>query len=252
MKSLYRFIARVTVLAVVLFAAGATSAQTNLVVNGGFEQQDSNGGGFIANSADDVLDWLPMAWTTATGYYGNLIAASTYNTNPSDWGGIGVLSDFQTKTPDGGNFLISDTDISEGSDFYGAISQQIDGLTVGKNYTLTFYQASSGVYQGKGGAPLATQWDVTFGNSTQSSPVMTPVYGSSTAWEKVTMSFTASSASQLLTFAGNGTPQGTPVIIATLDGVSLVAAVPEPATWGSMLLGLGVLAAFVATRQRRV
>jgi hypothetical protein len=36
---------------------------------------------------------------------------------------------------------------------------------------------------------------------------------------------------------------------AFLDGVSLTAAVPEPATWGMMIIGLGAMG--VAARRRR-
>ncbi|QXQ08678.1 PEPxxWA-CTERM sorting domain-containing protein [Sphingosinicellaceae bacterium] len=54
------------------------------------------------------------------------------------------------------------------------------------------------------------------------------------------MTFTASAVSQVLSFLAVGTPNGAPPI-SFLDGVSLTAAVPEPATWGLMLVGFGAV-----------
>ncbi|QYE36774.1 PEPxxWA-CTERM sorting domain-containing protein [Polymorphobacter megasporae] len=59
--------------------------------------------------------------------------------------------------------------------------------------------------------------------------------------------FHAKSTSQVLSFLSNGTPVGLPPI-AVLDGVS-VAAVPEPAMWGLMLVGFGLVG--TAVRRRR-
>ena len=64
--------------------------------------------------------------------------------------------------------------------------------------------------------------------------------------------FTATSASELLSFVSVGTPQGTPQV-ALLDDVSLTGGVPgapEPATWAMMGLGFAGLG-FAAMRRSR-
>ncbi|HEY4082804.1 MAG TPA: PEP-CTERM sorting domain-containing protein [Burkholderiaceae bacterium] len=253
MKTLYRLLARPAILTCLLLTAGAACAQTNLVVNGGFEQ-GSGSGFYAAYGLNTFNGFAPTGWLASSTYYGNLVVSQTAaNPYSNDWGGVGVATDFQLTTPDGGNFVIADTDRTEAPAYSGEIAQQINGLAIGQSYTLTFYQASSGKYQAKGASVQTTQWDVTFGDSTQVSPLMTAAYNTSTPWEKVTMSFTATSTSQLLSFFGNGSPGGTPVIMAAIDGVSLTAAmpVPEPATWGMTLLGVAVIGAFVSTRRRQ-
>ena len=61
--------------------------------------------------------------------------------------------------------------------------------------------------------------------------------------------FTATGASQVLSFLSIGTPTGLPPI-AMLDNVSLTAAVPEPATWAMMFVGFGMIGASARYRRR--
>lgn len=62
-----------------------------------------------------------------------------------------------------------------------------------------------------------------------------------------TINFTATSNTTTLTFLGNNTSQYGAVI-----GDVSVLAVPEPATWASLLLGLGAMGAVMRTRRRAV
>jgi hypothetical protein len=69
-----------------------------------------------------------------------------------------------------------------------------------------------------------------------------------TGWQSATMVFTATSASEILSFLAKGTAPGAPPFM-LLDNVKLEAAVPEPATWTMLIGGLGLLA-FLARRRR--
>ena len=66
-------------------------------------------------------------------------------------------------------------------------------------------------------------------------------------WSLETMTFQATSASQVLTFLAMGTPAGEPPID-LLDGMSLSA--PEPGT--IVLLGSGLLALAAAKKRRNL
>lgn len=255
MKSLTQRVLSFAILAGALLTAGAASAQANLVVNGGFEQYGPTGPSFYnTQGVAPFPAYAPVGWTSdeVHGYYGNLILAPDYWGNPSEWGYVGVDEGFNKVTPDGGNFLVSYTDPNATGGYYGAVSQTISGLTVGQTYTLTFYQAASTVFDHT--ETYSTPWNVTFGNSTQSSPLMSmPASVLHTEWEQVSMNFVATDTSQVLSFLGYGTPNGMPqVIIAALDGVSLtVAAVPEPSTLSMMLAAFGLAAALMTSRRRR-
>jgi hypothetical protein len=73
-----------------------------------------------------------------------------------------------------------------------------------------------------------------------------------TGWMTGSMTFTATSASELLEFVSLGAPSGQPPV-ALLDGVSLTGltgAAPESGTWAMMGLGFAGLG-LVAYRRRR-
>jgi hypothetical protein len=62
------------------------------------------------------------------------------------------------------------------------------------------------------------------------------------------MTFTATAATQVLSFLAKGTPGGAPPI-SFLDGVSLMAAVPEPTSWALMIVGFGAVGATMRRRR---
>ena len=146
--------------------------------------------------------------------------------------------------PDGGNYVIGDADPMYSDTFY----QTISNLTIGQQYTVTFFQAAGQNIE-KSGATWE-QWKVGFGLGDQtqyqySDLMNTPSHGAH-PWEGQTLVFTANSTSATVSFLAVGGPGGLPPV-SYLDSVS-VDAVPEPSSLAMSALGLIGLAVL---RQRR-
>jgi hypothetical protein len=209
----------------------------------GTKESNSTGSGSISG-------WSMV--TPSLGYLNCLVSggatsymcgnANNINNNLILWTNPGV-------SPDGGNYVMLDGDPNYGS----GIQQTVANLKVGQEYAITFYQAA-GEQTGFGnaGATANVNWGICFSNATCTTanasvaPTMSFLEdGTSavTAWNKVTINFTATTVSQTLTFLAEG-PTGAPPFL-MLDGVSITAA-PEPATMG--LIGLGLIAFPLAHR----
>ena len=224
-------------------------AQTNLVTNGTFAitggsqsfQFGTYNGYTPSGSAagESLAGWASTSYgfvfkptsTVATGTYGNLSLYST-TTTPS--------STFNNASPTGGNFIGEDSAFNT-----SAITQTINGLTVGKSYALSFYWA--GAQQTGFSGATTEQWQVSLGASTLSTAVINVASQGFSGWMLQTMNFVAASASSQLSFLAIGTPNGVPPF-ALLSNVSLVAA-PEPASAALMFVGVAALVGF-SWRQR--
>ncbi len=242
--------------AAVAFSAPA-SASTNLVMNGGFETT-------TLGSSAQFKDNQVAGWTNAktngwTGYgYNFLVKSGTADT--SGFTSLGGNQDklygpngtnnyannaLTASSPSGGNYMLMDAD----TNFHGAVSQVINGLTIGQVYTLTFEWAGASWFT----TPSTTThaFDVTFGGVTQSTDTLTVAPQGFSGWQKASMNFTATGAQQTLSFLSQGTPNGLPPTN-LLDNVSLTAAVPEPATWAMMMVGFAMVGAASRYRRRSV
>ena len=93
-------------------------------------------------------------------------------------------------------------------------------------------------------------WLVGFGGATQNTSSLSIADSGFSGWKTASMTFTASNVSQALSFLAQGSSPGAPPFL-LLDGVSLTAAVPEPATWGMMLGGLGLVGLLARRRRAR-
>lgn len=256
-----------TALVAGLLLGSSAHAATNLVFNGGFESVRGGVYGHptvtgLANDGNASL-WAPnggaytdsaaVGWSVTAGSLGRIFAEDGLS-NAAKYGYYGYYGPSQNygtsyllytdklgTDPDGGNFVGFD-----GDHYGGALSQVINGLTVGQGYTLTFYQASDH-YQGWGDTQTS-QFRVSLGHETYFAPTMTPTLTNPVPWSKVTMYFTADSTSETLSFlnAGGGAPP-----FALLDGVSLTAGVPEPATWTLMILAFGMVGGALRRRRER-
>ena len=125
----------------------------------------------------------------------------------------------------------------------GGISQTVNGLKMGDTYALTFSWAAAQVQSRSG--PTTEQFQVSLGNQSFLTKVVSNPSQNFTGWFTTTFDYTATSASEVLSFLSLGTPTGLPPI-AALDGISLVD-VPEPMSLS--LLGLGVASLFLLRRR---
>lgn len=221
---------------------GATSAQavnSNFVVNGDFEQTTNGTGQFDYST-------VATGWTSSG--YNFLFAAGTADSTGSMgqdgklalWGPQNGSNNGLTNSPTGGNFVAAD-----GAYKIGAIQQTISGLKVGQDYQVSFDWAAA--QQKNFTGPNTEHWGVSLGSETKSTSIYSNKSEGFSGWMHETMTFTATGPSEVLSFLAAGTPSGQPPF-SLLDGVSMTSAVPEPATWGMLLGGLGLIA--LALRRR--
>ena len=233
----------------------------NLVSNGGFETLTdiqtgtaSTEGGFIGAFNDTNGNWVPMTtangWTS-TGFSfaflsgrGDSTGAPIWYGQPvadrvKMWGPANGVNNGLSDSPSGGNYVTLD-----GGWEPGFISQTISGLTINKQYQLSFQWAGAQMYGYDG--DTTDELTVSLGSQSQVAGVLSIPEHTFSGWMTTTMVFTATANTETLTFANSATTGvGLPPFL-LLDGVSLTA-VPEP---GSPLL-LGAAAVFGLLRRRR-
>lgn len=208
---------KLVILAAGLALASASGANAATVINGDFEtgtDPNASPNGFITLTAPDSAN-LP-GWTISSGsidYVGNYWQAQGGSARSVDLAGISL----------------------------GTLSQSI-ATVAGQLYEVTFWASKNP----DGGDPTRTG-TVSFGGGSQTFAYSAINDRSNMNWQQYSFDFTATGPTSLLSFAADasaGCCYGP-----ALDTVS-VAAVPEPATWGMMLLGfLGIGAVL---RRRRV
>jgi hypothetical protein len=218
----------------------------------GYAAATAAGVSYAGYSGTNVVGWTNTSTyayvVTASSLSGGTVTLPAVSVATSTGTGSISMYTFPTLSPDGGNFILQDADfnVPEGNggvynpEVTGGVSQNISGLQVGQIYQVGFYEAAAqqnGFY-----GSTTSGWNVTFGGTTQSSSTLSIAQGGFSGWMYNTLSFVATSSSELLSFVSTGS--GAPPFIA-LDGVSVTAAVPEPSTWavfGVALLGLGMAA----------
>jgi PEP-CTERM motif len=213
MKSL-----RLATLSVLLLAAFTARAES-LVVNGSLN-------GSIAN-----MD-VPTGWTVLAGTPDTVDPTS--NVGVSGWLSFGVAP---TVSPDGGTWV----GLGINGNYIESFGQSLNGLTVGQTYTVSWQAANFGInnqansYLGSNAIGVMLDGASIGQGSTLSL---------SSNWSTQSLTFVATSASQLLSFSLASTEKA----YLGIDGISVTAggvapAVPEPSTWALMAIGLVGMAA---------
>ncbi len=210
-------------------AIAAPAAATSLVTNGSFETTTAADKGSFAGQV--------AGWAGGSGL--DFIDLPGTADDPHKY--LSVYGPFPATSPDGGNFVEADGDRHFGT----AIYQTVTGLVAGHAYHVGFYQAAGQQRYFTG--PTTEHWDVSLGSETHSSSIFHLAQGGVGAWQHQTLTFTATAASEVLSFLAGGTPSGKPPI-AFLDGVTMTASAPEPAAWALMFAGFALVGS--AMRQR--
>ncbi len=238
-----------SVVAAALLALAGTGAHAQLA-NGDF----SLNGGQGQVTYNTTLD----SWTAGgqEGSGGNPARAPVFVFASSNAGGtvsgdswFGNVGFYSLSAPPSGSYFIAaDGD----SRLAGSISQTVNGLTVGHTYDLKFNWA--GAQQTGFSGPTTEKWQVSFGADTQSTSTVATPSQSFVGWQNSTLSFTAASASQLLSFLAIGTPNGQPPWL-LLNGLSLTDTttpppVPEPSTLAMLAVGIAGLVLLRRRSQR--
>lgn len=244
--------------------AQPAQAAVNLIQNGNFDSTTLAGSNQFGSgySANQLTGWTTAGYnfvfapgtadtTGATGQYGNVRlwgpndaqAVDNTTTHPVNTANSSASPStaLPSVSPNGGNYVGADGS----SGFNGAITQTVNGLVVGAAYQLNFYWAAAQQYGYYG--PTTDMWNVTFGNQVYNTAVAATTSQGFSGWRLDGVVFTATAASQTLSFLAQGTPSGVPPF-ALLDGVTLVAA-PEPATWALMMVGVAGIC-FLVRRRR--
>lgn len=188
---------------------------------------------------------------------------------------LSVYGPFPTNSPVGGNFVEADGNPS----FESGFNQVITGLTPGKTYTLSFYQAGGQQVGFANGLATTERWIVSLGTAglhTHSGGPVDPTYGPTdtyynpdasasvvatstmttpsggvTPWQYVSVNLTADSTTDLLSFLAwgdNGSTINLPPMV-FLAGVNSPDVIPEPATLA--LAGIGLLGIGASAIKRR-
>lgn len=163
------------------------------------------------------------------------------NKNLTLWGpGNGAANGLPASSPDGGNFIAAD-----GAFGQQEIQQTLTGLGVNSIASISFYWAGAQQHGFDGATTEA--WQVSLGNQTETTATVSNANHGFTGWQRTTLSFVVTSATEVLSFLALGTPAGVPPF-SLLDGVSITE-VPEPTSLA--LLGAGLGLAGLVTRRRR-
>lgn len=239
------------------------------VVNAGFSTYTPGGSGEAYNLSN--FSSYITGWNLASNnLHSNpsalafVYAPNTYSNNLNDQYGGFALAPGVSASPDGGNFLAVDGDPG----YNLAIYQTFTNLTVGAKYVVGFYQAASQQLNFTGsttetwqvsftpgdpasGGTAVPTGTVTLGTTSLDGTMMNNPQQGFVPWNYQTLTFTATSATDTLSFLAQGTPtSGAPPVV-LIDGISLTQT-PEPATLGFVGLGIFGLAVVRRAQKKRV
>jgi hypothetical protein len=260
----------------VLLGAATQAAATNLIQNGDFSQFSPGtvGSTFRSNGSASLTDWTQNV--PASGNNGGLIVVlagaslngadiindggASYSLWNASNGGFGTIA-----TPPSGNTYVFAQDSAPENASY--LSQTITGLVVGQKYAVTFSWAGAQLRNDSGSlwnGVTNEEWEVNLGGTynggttqsfsggqTEYTSEITdvPEHGSTT-WQSAMLHFVASSTSEVLNLEAVSSSSGDPPF-ALIDNIQMNA-VPEPAAWTMMIVGLSGLGALARRRRAKM
>jgi len=234
-------LSRLAVAAAAFAICGAAHA-TEFVQNGDFTQTPG-GLGQLGYNGISATDWSVLAPPNSYTFVFNQ-GATPVN---GQYGGVSLWTQANGgNVPSGNNTWDGYSSIGSAHNFVGmdsdfqtsALTQTINGLVVGQQYTLTFDYAF-GQQAGFTGATTG-QWTFSLGGATSQTSVYSVPSAGFTGWQSESATFTATSASEVLSFLASGNPQVPPFALLSnveLNGPS-AAPGPGPATGPLAVLGL--------------
>ncbi len=192
-----------------LLVASSAHAASSIVVNGSLTDDIANNGvpsGWsIFDGSPDVMDALNNVGVEGLLNFGASPAAS----------------------PDGGTWVGISSDVG----YVERFGQTLSGLTIGQRYTVSWSAGNFGYALGSTSYLGSNAIDVLIDGASIGTGA-TLALGS--AWSSQSLTFAATSASQLISFKLATSNKA----YLSIDGISVTAAVPEPGTWLMMAMGL--------------
>lgn len=202
-----------------LLVASSAHAAPSIVVNGSLTDAIENNG-------------VPSGWTIFDGSPDVMDALN--NVGVEDLLNFGATP---SASPDGGTWVGIGSDVG----YVERFGQTLSGLTIGQQYTVSWFAGNFGYTLGSNsylgsnainvmidGASIGTGSALTLGS----------------AWASQSLTFSATSASQLISFKLATSDKA----YLSIDGIAVTAAVPEPSTWLMMALGLCAMGVVRARR----
>ena len=210
-----------------LLAASSASA-ANRLTNGSFEDRVVTG----ADVTNPGGPWSVRSTTSTPGWTQYLDGVDLIHNNYTQPDPIGVLVD----ASDGVNFL----DMNQAG-VLGGLYQEVAAVA-GTTYTLSL-DVTAWVINGLGGTVGYALYDPTSGNTLLAGAFTESV--ANATWDRVSLTAEATSNRIGVRIYGVAATQAGMGV----DNVSLTGGVPEPATWATMILGLGGVGAMMRRRR---
>ncbi|HWU24903.1 MAG TPA: PEP-CTERM sorting domain-containing protein [Rhizomicrobium sp.] len=243
-------------------ALATTGANANLVTNGDFSSYVGPAVGGQVDFNETLNGWTLETTSGGTGASGSnsytFVEGSATDATTGVTGNDGLVAlkggAGGVTAPSGtGTFLAMDpaypVNQTDPSAFI-AITQNVTGLSVGQQYTLSFAYGAS--QQTNHNGSITAGWTVNMGGSqiatvSKAGGSSTDTTGGFSGWFTDSITFTATSTSEVLSFIGQSTQSESLPPFALLTDVSITpntSTVPEPSTvsmLGMVLIGLGGL-----------